>query len=150
MFDLTHKKELIAAPTRLQLFNDEKHDTWAHDIKAFQEEIPTEISAQVSVIERGPIRATIRVVQTFGNSTLTRDYSLLSNSGEVRVNVKLDFHEQFSILKFAFPVNCSNPKAICKIPFGSVNRPIDGTEQVCGDWISMVMKPQSRSFPTAA
>ena len=138
LFDLTHKKELIAAPTRLQLFNDEKHDTWAHDIKAFQEEIPTEISAQVSVIERGPVRATIRVAQTFRNSTLTRDYSLLSNSGEVRVNVKLDFHEQFSILKFAFPVNCSNPKAICKIPFGSINRPNDGTEQVCGDWISLV------------
>ena len=137
LFDLIHKKELLSASTRIQLFNDEKHDTWAHDVEAFQEEIPVSVSANVSVIEVGPVRATIRVVQTFENSTLTRDFSLLSDSDVVTVNVKLDFHERFRILKFAVPVNCSNAKAICKIPFGSIDRANDGTEQVCGDWIAL-------------
>lgn len=137
LFDLIHKKELLSASTQIQLFNDEKHDTWAHDVESFQEEIPVSIFAKVSVIEVGPVRATIRVVQTFENSTLTRDFSLLSDSDVVTVNVKLDFHERFRILKFAVPVNCSNPKAICKIPFGSIDRANDGTEQVCGDWIAL-------------
>lgn len=137
LYDLKEGRELLSAPSRLVLCNDKKNDTWAHGERFFKEEKPQKITAKISVTENGPVRATLRVVQTFGKSTLTRDYSLLPTSNRLEVKVKVDFHEKFRVLKLELPVNCEGGRAISKIPFGSIERPTDGSEQVCGDWIAL-------------
>ena len=103
----------------------------------FKDKVKKKIRGRIHVIEQGPVRATVRTEQTFGNSTLIRDYSLTRNSGHIDVKVKLDFHEKHRILKFSFPVAAQNARAVCKIPFGTIERPTDGGEQVSGDWIAL-------------
>ncbi len=130
-------RSLLSASTRIDLYDDEKHDTWAHGIEFFKDRVPCEVKGSAKIIEEGPVRATVRSVQTFGESRIIRDYSIYRDSDYVDVKVMIDFHEKFRILKFAYPVNCNDPKAYCKIPFGSIERPTNGSESVSGDWIAL-------------
>jgi len=134
---LSSGKSLLSAPSRIDLYDDEKHDTWAHGIEFFKDRVPSDAKGSVKVIEEGPVRATIRSVQTFGDSRIIRDYSIYRDSDYIDVKVMIDFREKFRILKFAYPVSCSDPRAYCKIPFGSIERPTNGSESVSGDWIAL-------------
>ena len=134
-FDMENNKELMGAKTNLSLFDDSGNDTWAHQTTHFDKNIPIEVNAKISVTESGPVRATVRVTQSFKNSTVIRDYTLCASETAVRVSTKIDFREEFGILKFDFTANTSDGQCFCKIPFGRIKRPADKSEQVCGDWI---------------
>ena len=41
------------------------------------------------------------------------------------------------MLKFRIPAAVGNPKILCEIPFGSIERPSDGSEQVCHRWTAL-------------
>lgn len=135
--DLTRGRDLLSAPTSLGLYDDEKNDTWAHNIKFFKDKLPEEAKGSFKITERGPVRATVRTEQTIGTSTVIRDYSIYANSDAIDVKVKIDFNEKFRILKLSYPVACDDPRAHCKIPFGVIERSADGSEYPCGDWVSM-------------
>lgn len=138
LFDKKANKELLAASSSIRLFDDEDYDTWAHKIETYDKEVPVTLKkVSVKAIETGPVRATFRVEQYFGDSYIRRDYSLHATSGVLSVKTKLDFHEKFRILKLCFPVNTKTERAYGKIPFGSIERPVDQTEQVGGDWICL-------------
>ena len=138
LIDQKNGCELLKEKSTLQLFDDTPHDTWAHDISVFDKKINVSMkNVRVKVIEEGPVRATVRVEQSFGSSFLVRDYSLMANSKRLDVRVKIDYREQFRILKFSYPVDIENEECYCKIPFGNIQRPTDGSEQVCGDWVCL-------------
>lgn len=136
-YDLRNARELLANPTEIALYDDEPNDTWAHGVEFFKDRVPCTVKGSVRVIEQGPVRAAVRTVRQFGNSTVTRDYYIYPDRDVVDVNVSLDFHEQFRIMKLRFPIATENAKAICQIPFGSIERPCDGSEQVCGAWTAL-------------
>lgn len=137
IYDVEKGKNLLSGYSRVALYDDAKYDTWAHTVDRFKDEIPYEVKGLLTLTEQGPVRATIRSVQTIGDSTVTRDYSLHRDCDTVQVKTKIDFREKHRILKFEYPLTCRDPKALCKIPFGAIERPTDGTEQVCGDWIAL-------------
>lgn len=129
-------KELLSAPARLRLCNDEKHDTWAHGIEAFDEELPLNVTGSFRIAEAGPVRAVVRTEQEFGGSRMVREYILTAEANAVEVRAMVDYHERFGILKLVWPT-AGEEKCYAKIPFGHIERPTDGTEQVCGDWIAL-------------
>ena len=135
--DLEKGTELISSQSRTLLFDDSKYDTWAHKIKAFDNALDVEVKGSVKILENGPVYITVRAKQSFKNSTVTRDYTISANQKNINVKTKVDFREEFGILKFAYPTSADNGKCICKIPFGSIERPTDGSEQVCGDWFGI-------------
>lgn len=137
VYDKRNGRELLNGATEIRLYDDEPHDTWAHDVEFFKDVVPTKVTGSVSVTELGPVRATVRTVQTFESSTVIRDYHIYPNSAHVDVDVLVDYHERFKILKFLFPTAANHGRAYCKIPFGSIERPTDGSEQVCGNWICL-------------
>ena len=71
------------------------------------------------------------------NTVVRRDYSLLQGSAEIFVKTQIDFREHHRMLKFRLPVNVEDPRAFCEIPFGWIERPTDGTEQVCHRWTAL-------------
>jgi alpha-mannosidase len=137
LFDKATDTELLSAPAELALYDDERNDTWAHGTQFFKDRVPCSVQGSTHVIEAGPVRAAIRAVQRFGESRIIRDYYLRADGDTVEVRVKMDFREKFRVLKFCFPLVGEGHRAYCKIPFGSIERPTDGSEQVCGDWIAM-------------
>lgn len=137
IFDKTGKGELLSSHTQT-VFVDETHcDTWAHDIKEFKDVVGTFEKGEVKLIETGPVRAVIRSKMSLFGTTIIRDYAVEAGSGTVYVKAKIDFHEKHKMLKFNIPVKVTNPKAFCKIPYGFISRPTDGTEQPCGSWVAM-------------
>ncbi|MBQ8341095.1 MAG: alpha-mannosidase [Clostridia bacterium] len=136
LYDEAQGKELLAAPTRLRLCDDEKNDTWAHGMLAYTEEASLAVKGSFRITEQGPVRVVVRTEQCFGDSRLIRDYILCANERTVTVSAKVDYHEKFGVLKLCFPVTDAG-KCYAKIPFGHIERPIDGSEQVCGEWTSL-------------
>ena len=137
LYDKRANRELLSAPTALKLYDDTANDTWAHGEQFFKNAVPYEVEGSVRVVERGPVRAAFRAEQRFGNSRIIRDYRLCAESDALEVQVKVDFREEFRLLKLAFPLRGEGHRAICNIPYGSIERPTDGSEQVCGDWIAL-------------
>lgn len=137
IFIKEHKKELLKEDTKTVLIDESDSDTWAHDIKEFKKITDVAKNGSVKLIESGPVRATIRSTIKLSDTEIIRDYTVEANSSSITVKTKVDFHEKHKMLKFTFPSLTENPKTYAKIPFGFIERPTDGTEQVCNEWAAI-------------
>lgn len=136
-FDKRTGREMLSGDTKTVFVDETPCDTWAHDVSEFKDIAGVFEAGSVKLIENGAVRAAIRSVMRLSGTEIIRDYYLEADSDTVLVKTKIDFHEKHKMLKFRIPVNTENPKAYAKIPFGFIERPNDGKEQVCGDWAAL-------------
>lgn len=113
------------------------HDTWSHAKNFFTDEMARFCDAKVTVTEQGPVRATVKVVNRYNDSTLTQYFSLTAGSDKLNVRAKVDWHEKHKMLKIAWPMAVENPKAYYEIPFGVIERPADGEEEPGLTWTAV-------------
>lgn len=113
------------------------HDTWSHAKNFFTDEMARFSDAKVSVIENGPVRATVKVVNKYNDSVLTQYFSLTSGSDKLEVKANIDWHEKYKMLKISWPMAVENPKAYYEIPFGVIERPADGEEEPGINWTAV-------------
>jgi alpha-mannosidase len=116
---------------------EDKSDTWSHDIKTYSQEIGSFGNAALKITENGPLRATIRVISTYGASILTIDWSLTAGSKNLESNVSLNWNEKLKMLKFSFPVNIEIPVVTYETPYGNIVRETNGNEDPGQRWIDM-------------
>jgi len=116
---------------------DDPSDTWSHDIKTYDNEIGSFGNSKNIVLENGPLRATIRVITTYHDSTLTIDWTLYSGSQNLEAKVTLDWHEHLKMLKFSFPVDIESPSATYETPYGHIVRLTNGWEDPGQRWIDV-------------
>lgn len=122
--------ELIAGRAAVPVVIDEYyHDAWSHAKNFFTDEMARFSDATVSVVENGPVRATVKVESRYNNSVLTQYFSLTSHSEKLEVRAFVDWHEHHKMLKLAWPMAVDNPKAFYEIPYGVIERPADGEEE---------------------
>ena len=112
------------------------HDTWSHAKNFFDKEIGQFTDGEVTVLENGPVRATIMVRSYWGKSCLEQKFSLLPDSKQLEVRCRLDWHEKRKMLKLRFQTALSDPKAYYEIPYGVMERPCDGEEEPGLMWIA--------------
>lgn len=130
-------KELLRGYGALPVVIDEMgHDTWSHAKNFFDKEIGQFTDAELTVLENGPVRATIMVRSYWGKSVLEQKFSLLPGSKELQVRVRLDWHEKRKMLKLRFQTPLDDPKAYYEIPYGVMERPCDGEEEPGLMWIA--------------
>jgi alpha-mannosidase len=139
IFDKENGKELFSGGDSgcRAVIIDDPSDTWSHDIKTFSNETGTFGNATIKILENGPLRATIRVITTYGASTLTIDWTLYSGSRDLEAKVILDWHEHLKMLKFSFPVAVEAPSATYEIPYGHIERATNGDENPGQRWIDL-------------
>ena len=130
LFDKETGKELFSGGESgcKAVIIDDPSDTWSHDVESFTSEIGAFGNARIKVLENGPIRATIRVITTYGASTLTIDWILYSGSRNLEAKVTLDWQEQLKMLKFSFPIDVESPVATYETPYGTIERATNGNE----------------------
>jgi alpha-mannosidase len=75
------------------------------------------------VEEAGPVRGVLRLAWRFRDSTLTQRLVLQAHSPRIDFITEVDWHEQQTLLKVAFPVDVRATRATYDIAFGSVERP---------------------------
>ena len=134
LYDKEKDVHIIKGVCRTHLLDESACDSWAHDKKELGEDVGTFSEPEISVLERGPVRARLRVTQRHGESVIQRDYSLLQDEDELRVDTKIHFREEFRTLKFSFPTEGESVTA--QIPYGTAVRAMGTGEECCGAWLS--------------
>ena len=109
-------------------------NAWGHGHNAFDDYMARFSDAEVTVVENGPVRATVKVVSRYNDSKLTQYFSLEAGSDKLSVQAEVDWHEKHKMLKMKWPMKVDNPKAYYEIPFGVIERPASGDEEPGLQW----------------
>jgi alpha-mannosidase len=114
-----------ACGNQLQTFKDtpKNYDAWNIDPGTLDHMTPIETVDSVALVEKGPMRATIRVSRTWQSSKFVQDITLYADADTVDVVNDIDWHETHVLLKAAFPLAASGPMATYEIPYGNIDRP---------------------------
>ena len=99
------------------------YDAWNIDADFEKHFDKLDKADSVNLIERGPLRATIRVTRAWQSSKFVQDISLCAGLDRVDIANQIDWHETHVLLKAAFPLSASSDSATYEIPYGSIERP---------------------------
>ena len=129
LFDKRAQFETLAkggCGNELQAFKDtpKNYDAWNIDPGTL-DAAPTLLHSvdSVQMIEKTPLRSTIRVARTWQSSKFVQDLTLFNGSDQVLVTNDIDWHETHVLLKAAFPLAASSANATYEIPYGTIDRP---------------------------
>jgi alpha-mannosidase len=128
LVDKTCGREVLSAGqvgNQFQAFEDRPIDSDAWDIDSFYEHKPLALdgSAEVRVVENGPLRAAVEFQRQFLHSRVIQHVSLAYNSSRLDFDTQVDWYERHVLLKVAFPVDILSPVATYEIQWGSIQRP---------------------------
>ncbi len=137
LWDKVHDVDVFSGPAAVPLVLEDRSDTWGHDVAAYRDVIGRFDQAEVHLEESGPVRAALRVTTTYGHSTVTQTFRLYRGSERIEVDVEIDWHERFRMLKLAFPVNVRGPVTTASVPYGHLVREATGAEEPCGPWVDV-------------
>ena len=129
-------KELLSGPgNELQLLEDKPSawDAWNIGLTGVQ--FPSTFR-RAEVVERGPVRATLRLyrdylkpgtrkdfpTEDFPSSFFTQDITLYDGIDRIDFTTDVDWWEDKTMLKVAFPLTVQDTVATYEIPFGTIRR----------------------------
>jgi len=118
--------------------DDSGHDTWSHLINNLNDDIGAFGEGELSLIENGPLRATIKSVTKSGKSVLKKYYTLYKDDARLHIRCLLDVDEEYKLIKFSFPVNVETPKVVYSMPYGFIEKAPNGEEDIAHEWVDMV------------
>lgn len=123
-------KELVAAGKTIGLvvFDDCTSEAWPsweilkHTVD--KAPLPVESNAEVTLVENGPLRKSLRVTKTYGDSKFCQYIRLYEGAQADRIDVynEVDWRSLNSLLKVQFPLSVNNEKATYDLGLGSVER----------------------------
>jgi alpha-mannosidase len=117
----------------LQILPDDANDAW--NVRFSRPAIDLDRAREVTFVEAGPVRTTIKVVHAFSgtkkrvptedfpSSFFTQYISLYDGVPYMEVNNEIMWWEDHKVLKVAFPININANTANYEIPYGSIKRP---------------------------
>lgn len=96
-------------------------DAWDIDTYYARKPYPVETTS-VTIIERGPLRAVIRVERRFRSSTISQRVVVYRAIPRIDFETQIDWHEQHILLKAAFLVDLRAPRVTCETQYGAIER----------------------------
>lgn len=130
ILDKRSNKELVenGKSVRLALFTENESFRWPawEILKSEIDKEPISITQNVkmTVVEKGPLRASICVEKIYGESTF-KQYICLNEGGQadrIDIHNEIDWQTSNALLKAEFPLNVSNPNATYDLGVGAVER----------------------------
>jgi len=114
-----------ACGNQLQAFKDlpKDYDAWNIDYGTLDHATGLDQADSVELVDKGPLRAAIRVTRTWQSSKFAQEITLDAGSDQVNVVNDIDWHETHILLKAAFPLAATSSKATYEVPYGSIERP---------------------------
>lgn len=137
LYDKRGSVNVFAGPAARPVVLDDPSDTWSHGVFRFDQEIGSFTARSLQLVERGAVKATLRLISEYGSSRLIQDFSLYAQSAWVEVKVRVDWREQHKMLKLRFPVNVQQANVVNEIAYGAVQRFADGEEEPMQSWVDI-------------
>lgn len=103
--------------------NPVNYDAWDVDLTYLDSVTDLVDVESVEITERGPLRASVRIVRRFGTSSISQTMQLDAGSRRVEFRTEVDWHESHRFLKVAFPVDVRSSRATYEIQHGHLERP---------------------------
>lgn len=130
LFDKRSQRELVAAGKRIRLvmFDDCTSEAWPaweiHKRTLDKAPLPIHEGVQVSLVENGPLRKTLCVRKTWGDTEIKQYIRLYEGSQADRIDffTEVDWQAENALLKAEFPLSVSNPKASYDLGLGKIER----------------------------
>jgi alpha-mannosidase len=130
--DLALGRDAIApggAGNLLQLHRDQPNLWPAWNLERHYRNVRTDLTAEhgapatVTVVDEGPLLATVRVERPFGDSRLVQDIRLGAGARRLDVVTDIDWRERDAVLKSAWQLDVHAEHTAAEIQFGHVSRP---------------------------
>ena len=119
---------------RLAVIED-KSDTWSHNVFKFDKEICNMKPVYIRIMEEGPVRSVLRVRYKYNDSYVNQDFRMYRDLDYVEVKVDVDWREPLTMLKVKFPVSFDSGKPTYEIPYGYIEKTVNGEEEAGQNWI---------------
>ncbi len=134
--DKRNGRSVFSGAAHLPLIVADRSDTWSHDLDRFGLEGAGFTREHTEILEHGPMRAAIRVRARCDDSTITSTYLLYDDPGQpLEIRVDVDWHGQYQLLRLGYPLALSSPAFRYEVPYGSIERPDDGSEKPGQRWV---------------
>jgi alpha-mannosidase len=129
---------LLAGPGAALVVLRDESDTWSHGVAAYRDELGRfEPVGPPEIVEKGPVRAAVRVQSRWGDSTAEQTFYLYEGLARIDVCLVIDWRERHKMLKLAFPTAIEAPVATAEVPYGAIRRPTNGEEEPIQRWIDL-------------
>ena len=127
IFDKTLERQVVAnggLANVLEIFEDYPRDFDAWEITEYYKQKKW-IADDVSETEiiNAPLYASVKIKRKYNLSVITQEIRLTANSRRLDFITDIDWHEDHSLLKAAFPLAIRTNTASCDVQFGYVERP---------------------------
>ncbi len=119
------------------LVSRDDSDTWGHRVVSYARGGEPMRVVRTRLVEAGPLRAVLRVERAWGASTVVEEIVLGHDADHLEVRVTLDWREPAHLLKLRVPTALAEPRATFEVPFGTIERPVDGAEQPGQSWVDL-------------
>lgn len=131
--------EVFDGPAARPVVIHDPGDTWGHGYTKYDDVIGTFMARSVKLVEQGPVKAVVRVTSEYGRSTVMQDFTMYKELERIDVTVKVNWQEQFKMLKLRFPVNvqADSSSATFEVPYGHIVRESDGAEVPGQSWFDV-------------
>ncbi|HEY1220002.1 MAG: glycoside hydrolase family 38 C-terminal domain-containing protein [Bryobacteraceae bacterium] len=129
IFDKAIHKELLSAPARLAISNDNPAQWPAWNMDWDQEQAPPRSyvsgPATIKVTESGPVRVSIEIARETEGSQFVQTVSLSAGDPGNRIEIGsvIDWNTRRANLKAVFPLTASNRMATYNWDIGTIERP---------------------------
>ncbi len=136
IFDKRYEREILNGyGNRLQLLEDKPREWDAWNIGLTGVEFPSTFR-KIEIVEKGPVRIVLRVyrdylkpgtkkwypTEDFPSSFFIQDIILYDGVDRIDFRTNVDWWEEKTMLKVAFPVSIENEFATYEIPYGTIQR----------------------------
>lgn len=125
------------SPRPHTVVSDDRTDTWGHRVVSYVKEGKPFRCRSVRLVEDGPVRSVLRIESTYGKSALVEELVLGRDAAHLEVHVTLDWHEQLKLTKLRFPTALREATATYEIPYGHLERAVDGGEEPGQSWVDV-------------
>jgi alpha-mannosidase len=128
IYDKAHQREVLppgAIANQFLAFEDRPMQWGAWDIDIFYDDKHwlSDPAVSVTVVEAGPLRATLEIRRRVLHSEYVQRISLAHHQARLDFDTHIDWRERHILLKVAFPVDILAPAATYEIQWGHVQRP---------------------------
>ncbi len=100
-----------------------EYEAWEIDHDYARSGIEIAASQPPELVEAGPVRASLRVVRRFGQSTIVQEYRLGAGARRLDVVTRVDWRGRRQLLRALFPLAVRHHEATFETAFGAVARP---------------------------
>jgi len=122
---------VVCMPTLLLI--PDGTDTWSHGIDRYGEGGDTPTWAQATIIDRGPLMASLRQEGVLGRSTLCAEWRVFAQERAVELLLEVHWRERDQVLKLVVPW-AAGASRTDGVPGGGLERANDGIERPVSEW----------------